>query len=97
MVIMLAAVGVVVGFLAVGFAIYRSARLNRWADPMLLFNEADAFPGPRARRWAYGVLHEAGVDADSDPRYAAEMLCNAEPRLRPRDAQTLIQLMGGPL
>lgn len=73
----------------------RRRRQGRWVDPILLFGEADVFPGPRARRWAYGVLNEAGVDSDSDPRYAAEVLCDAEPRLRPDDARRLVAIMNG--
>lgn len=51
------------------------------------------FPGPAARRWAYGVLYEAGVDADADPSYAAGILMRAEPRLRRMDADALIRAM----
>lgn len=51
------------------------------------------FPGPAARRWAYGVLHEAGVDADADPSYAAGLLQRAEPRLSRIEADALIRMM----
>ena len=53
------------------------------------------FPGPAARRWAYGVLYECGVDADADPGYAAQLLMRAEPRLTRRDADALIRVMLG--
>ena len=51
------------------------------------------FPGPRALAWAYGVLNEAGVDADADPAYAAALLRRAEPRLTPAHAQALVRVM----
>lgn len=86
--------GVVIAVVAASVSARRRLS-DRWVDPILLFGEADAFPGPQARRWAYSVLYEAGVDADSDPRYAAEVLCDAEPRLRPTDARTLIDVIGG--
>lgn len=92
----LALVGVIAAVVTAGLGARRRLAEGR-ADPMLLFSEAEAFPGPQARRWAYGVLYEAGVDADADPRYAAEVLCDAEPGLRPADAQTLIRVMGGAL
>lgn len=52
-----------------------------------------AFPGPRARAWAYGVLHTEGVDADADPRYAADLLRRAEPRLTRPAADALVRAM----
>ena len=60
-----------------------------------LFGDAPGvpFPGPRARTWAYGVLHEAGVDADADPRYAAGLLLRAEPRLTRAQADALVRAM----
>lgn len=60
-----------------------------------LFGEASGvrFPGPRARAWAYGVLYEAGVDADADPPYAAGLLLRAEPRLTRAQADALVGLM----
>nr|NLI49665.1 hypothetical protein [Propionibacterium sp.] len=51
------------------------------------------FPGPRARAWAYGVLHSEGVDADADPRYAADLLRRAEPRLSRAAAAALVRAM----
>jgi len=51
------------------------------------------FPGPRARAWAYGVLHTEGVDADADPRYAADLLRRAEPRLSRAAADALVRAM----
>ncbi|SMO63066.1 hypothetical protein [Propioniciclava tarda] len=60
-----------------------------------LFGDAPGvpFPGPRARTWAYGVLHEAGVDADADPSYAAGILIKAQPKLTKADADALIRTM----
>lgn len=60
-----------------------------------LFGEASGvrFPGPRARAWAYGVLYEAGVDADADPPYAAGLLLRAEPRLTRAQAAALVGTM----
>lgn len=89
----------VLGVLGVGafVLLMRHRAATGTVDPLLLFSEADAFPGPRARAWAYGVLFSAGVDADADPLYAAEVLCNAEPRLHRRDAHTLIGVLTGPL
>ncbi len=52
-----------------------------------------AFPGPRARAWAYGVLHGEGVDADADPRYAADLLRRAEPLLTRPAADALVRAM----
>ena len=52
-----------------------------------------AFPGPRARAWAYGVLHGEGVDADADPRYAADLLRRAEPLLSRPAADALVRAM----
>ena len=51
------------------------------------------FPGPGARRWAYGVLWEAGVDADADPAYAASLLVRAQPRLTKPEADALIRAL----
>jgi len=63
--------------------------------PGALFGEASGvrFPGPRAVSWAYGVLYEAGVDADADPRYAAGLLLRAEPRLTRAQADALVRAM----
>ena len=65
------------------------------AGPGDLFGEASGvrFPGPKARTWAYGVLYEAGVDADADPRYAAGLLLRAEPRLTRTQADALVRTM----
>lgn len=49
------------------------------------------FPGPAARKWALGVLYEAGVDADADPSYAAGLLVRAEARLTRTDAEALVR------
>ncbi len=51
------------------------------------------FPGPGARRWAYGVLWEAGVDADADPAYAASLLVRAQPKLSRPQADALIRAL----
>lgn len=58
-----------------------------------LFDEPAPHPGPKARRWALGVLWEAGVDADSDPAYAAKVLLDAEPRLDQRAAMVLVRAL----
>lgn len=50
-------------------------------------------PGPKARAWALGVLHEAGVDADSDPVYAMKELRRAEPRLTLGAARVLVDTL----
>ena len=58
-----------------------------------LFDEPAPHPGPKARRWALGVLWEAGVDADSDPAYAAKVLMDAEPRLDQGAAALLVRAL----
>lgn len=56
-----------------------------------IFGEAPApDPGPRARRWALGALHRAGVDAEADPVYAMRVLRQAEPRLSLAGARSLV-------
>lgn len=50
-------------------------------------------PGPRALGWAYGVLYEAGVDADGDSSYAVKVLRDADPRLSRRAATALVRRM----
>lgn len=64
-------------------------------DMGAVFGEASGvrFPGPAARRWAYGVLYEAGVDADADPSYAAGILMRAQPKLTRAQADALVRLM----
>lgn len=47
-------------------------------------------PGPVARRWALGVLYEAGVDADADRPYAVQVLRKAQPRLSASAARALV-------
>jgi hypothetical protein len=63
--------------------------------PGALFGEAGGvrFPGPRARAWAYGVLYEAGVDADADPSYAAGLLMRAQTQLTRAHADALVRAM----
>ena len=58
-----------------------------------LFGDPGPHPGPKAVRWALGVLWEAGVDADSDPAYAAKVLMDAEPRLDRRSAAALVEAL----
>ena len=48
------------------------------------------YPGPKARRWALGVLFEAGVDADADKAYAVGILRASEPRLSAAAARALV-------
>ena len=50
-------------------------------------------PGPKARAWAYGILHQAGVDAEADPAYAAGLLMRAESRLTRDHADALVRSM----
>ena len=52
-------------------------------------------PGTRARVWAYGVLNEAGVDADADPAYAVKVLRQAEPRLTLEASRMLVATLNG--
>lgn len=63
--------------------------------PGPIFGEAPGtrFPGPKARAWAYGILHQAGVDAEADPAYAAGLLMRAESRLTRDHADALVRSM----
>ena len=73
-----------------------NGRVRRPAGEALeeIFGEAATpQPGSRARLWALGVLHEAGVDPDSDPGYAVKLLRQAEPRLSPAAAKLLVDTL----
>ncbi|MDO5534641.1 MAG: hypothetical protein Q4F65_08325 [Propionibacteriaceae bacterium] len=50
-------------------------------------------PGPKARVWALGVLHEAGVDPDADPVYAMKVLRTADRRLNLVAAKVLVDTL----
>lgn len=70
-----------------------SARSNRpvGAELTELFGDpVSPSPGPNAKRWALGVLWEAGVDADSDPAYAAGILREARLGLSQQAARALV-------
>lgn len=59
-----------------------------------LFGEpVTRYPGPKAMAWAYGVLYEAGVDADGDRSYAVKVLRHANPRLSQAAANALVSRM----
>lgn len=51
------------------------------------------YPGPRAMSWAYGVLFEAGVDADGDGAYAVKVLRRANRKLSQAAAKALVDRM----
>ena len=73
-----------------------SGRHTRPASEVLeaIFDEpAKPTPGQKARVWALGVLHEAGVDPDSDPVYAMKVLRQAEPRLNLTAAKVLVDTL----
>lgn len=78
-----------------GLVAIRTRQRDGSGEPALLFGDdpADGFPGPAARRWALGVLFEAGVDADADPRYAARLLLRAEPRLGEDRARAIVDAL----
>lgn len=78
----------VLAALAVGLLLFVVARRNR---PRV---DVSALPpGPRTVAWAYGVLYEAGVDADADPPYAASLLRRADPTLTDAEALELVRRM----
>ena len=58
-----------------------------------IFGDPGPNVGPNAIRWAYGVLYEAGVDADSDPPYATKILLDADRRLSSADAQRIVRAL----
>jgi TPR repeat protein len=68
-------------------------RVGHAVDPLFGDPVGQPFPGPAARRWALGVLFEAGVDADADPTYAAGILRRAEARLSASQAEQLIRAL----
>lgn len=99
-VVLLAIAGVLIALALIGALVFwRVARPSAGRGPSLedvygeVFGERAASPGPAARRWALGVLWEAGVDADSDRRYAARILQRAEPRLTRRAASALVDAL----
>lgn len=73
----------------------RNRRSRPAADELSdLFDEPSAQqPGPRALGWAYGVLFEAGVEADGDRAYAVKVLRDADPRLSGAAAGALVDRM----
>lgn len=89
---------IVVVLIVLAFVVFATmrARTQRPAGVELeeIFGETSSpLPGTRARTWAYGVLNEAGVDADADPRYAMKILRQAEPRLSLNAAKVLIDTL----
>lgn len=85
---------VVLLVLLVGFVVVRRQSRPAGANLEEIFGEpSGAGPGPLARRWALGVLFEAGVDSDSDPVYAIRVLRQAEPRLSLLSAKLLIDTL----
>lgn len=85
-----------VGLLAVLLVLVTMNRRSRPAGAALeeIFGEpSTSGAGPRARLWALGVLHEAGVDSDADPVYAMKVLRQAEPRLTLVAAKMLVDTL----
>lgn len=89
---------IVVVLLVLAFVVFATmrARVRRPVGVELaeIFGETSTpLPGTKARTWAYGVLNEAGVDADADPLYAMKILRQAEPRLSLGAAKVLIDTL----
>lgn len=89
-------IGILVLLLLFLLVMVINSRQTRPAAEVLekIFDEPSTpIPGRKARTWALGVLHEAGVDSDSDPVYAIKVLRQAEPRLNLTAAKVLVDTL----